>query len=759
MSAILLPRRFRAQPSGEIQLLDERRSDCDGVWVPGVTGLRNLVSGVSDGVSGDRTVEDSRNGLALIGTGSTGGFYDQTLRGTGGFYSSTDASATMLCWMRIRSFSGGIALGSLYGTFRNWGLSVGAAGVGRIYSIIDGTGTDSTVNTLDRDDVVDNWGYGLAVARVLGTQSSIRWFGEFKRQASDGTWSGSVGGETAFLCSNGDRNGGPVLAGGNGLEIYAAAIANRAIPDDELEEIYEQGYGWLVKPKLTLVGFSASAAAFDAVPSAATVQSITSTGATPKCTITRTGSSPAGTLYYVIYPDGLSAPSAAQVIAGQDSTGSAATASGNEACRTTNGDQVFASPASGLTPSTAYRIAFVASDGVTPSSVAVSASAFTTSAAAITLTGASVEQAATTSQGAVTQAHLLVGAGTQQTTETSQGAVSQAHVLLGSSVEQSPTTTQGSVSQSSALVGASVEQSATTSQAAITQEQTLTSGQTQQDSQTSQGTVSQSHVLQGTGAEQTATTTSAAIGSAGTLSGSSIQQSATTSQGAISQTHILVAAAVAADAEASSSAIVQAHILQGSNVIQVVQTTQDAIDLSFTHNLGGSAVEQAGQTSSGAVTQTHVLTGAGTQQTAETGSGAITQAQTLAGAGAEQTATTSQGAVSQNPVLVGSNVEQAATTSSGAVDLSFTHNLAGSAVSAYYEVNSGTISQTHILTGAGVQQTAKATGGSTYTDVLQLSVPLSFIHQLNDGIWAVQVDDGVWAIRLDDPTTPRSAGR
>lgn len=47
------------------------------------------------------------------------------------------------------------------------------------------------------------------------------------------------------------------------------------------------------------------------------------------------------TLYYVVYPAAASAPSAAQVKAGQQQSGAAATASGSETARTTTGEQII----------------------------------------------------------------------------------------------------------------------------------------------------------------------------------------------------------------------------------------------------------------------------------------------------------------------------------------------------------------------------------------------------------------------------------
>ena len=106
------------------------------------------------------------------------------------------------------------------------------------------------------------------------------------------------------------------------------------------------------------------------------------------------------TLYYVIYPSAQSAPSAAQVKAGQNSGGTAATASGTADARTTTGEQVFAA-ATGLTASTSYRAAFVWTNGTSDSNVAVS-DAFTTLSDTVNLS-------ATQQVGAFTQTAEVAG--------------------------------------------------------------------------------------------------------------------------------------------------------------------------------------------------------------------------------------------------------------------------------------------------------------------------------------------------------------
>lgn len=85
-------------------------------------------------------------------------------------------------------------------------------------------------------------------------------------------------------------------------------------------------------------------------------------------------------LYYVVATG--TEPTGSQIKAGQDSGGSAAAAAGFESARTTDGEQVFASPASGLAGSTLYRVSLVWTDGTEDSNVV--STTFTTSAGSVT---------------------------------------------------------------------------------------------------------------------------------------------------------------------------------------------------------------------------------------------------------------------------------------------------------------------------------------------------------------------------------------
>ena len=92
---------------------------------------------------------------------------------------------------------------------------------------------------------------------------------------------------------------------------------------------------------------------FDVAPS---VSSVTSSGFTPSASIDE-----AGVIYYVVVADGASAPSASQVKAGQDATGSAALASDSAIVSSTPFTSSFSAITS-LSGNTAYDVYFIAED-------------------------------------------------------------------------------------------------------------------------------------------------------------------------------------------------------------------------------------------------------------------------------------------------------------------------------------------------------------------------------------------------------------
>lgn len=149
-------------------------------------------------------------------------------------------------------------------------------------------------------------------------------------------------------------------------------------------------------------------------------------------------------VFFVIYASAGSAPSAAQVKAGQDATSSAAVAHGHEVARTTTGEQVFADAATGLTAGTSYRVAFVWSDWTDDSNVAVS-DAWSTTAAAIDESASDTAAATETITAALVIA--LSAADAADATETVAGALV---------VTESASDTAAAADQASTEVTASV---------------------------------------------------------------------------------------------------------------------------------------------------------------------------------------------------------------------------------------------------------------------------------------------------------------
>jgi hypothetical protein len=93
----------------------------------------------------------------------------------------------------------------------------------------------------------------------------------------------------------------------------------------------------------------------------------------------------APTLYWVVYPSADSAPSAAQIKAGQKQSGAAANAAGNETSPTdTTNPFTFAQDATGLTAGTSYKTSYVWSDGTNDSTVVTSDAWVTLSAGTTT---------------------------------------------------------------------------------------------------------------------------------------------------------------------------------------------------------------------------------------------------------------------------------------------------------------------------------------------------------------------------------------
>lgn len=121
-------------------------------------------------------------------------------------------------------------------------------------------------------------------------------------------------------------------------------------------------------------------------------------------------------VYAVIYPAALSAPTAAQVFAGQNVNGVSATWAGSNPAPSSSQTLDWLVLASGLSSGTSYRVAFVWYDGTWYSNVAVSAS-FTTTAGgsqyfrvnlgSLTVTGSIRKQTRTRESGSLTPSGIL----------------------------------------------------------------------------------------------------------------------------------------------------------------------------------------------------------------------------------------------------------------------------------------------------------------------------------------------------------------
>jgi hypothetical protein len=159
-------------------------------------------------------------------------------------------------------------------------------------------------------------------------------------------------------------------------------------------------------------------------------------------------------LYWIVQADATATPTGAQIVAGQDGTGSAALAAGSEAY-TAAGDYSEAIAISGLSANTAYEQAWVAYDGSTYSSV-VTATITTPANVSNALTGQAVTISAGTMVAALAQA--LTGSSATASAGTLAQALTQ-H-LVGSAATASAGTLVSAITQP--LTGSAVTASAGT---------------------------------------------------------------------------------------------------------------------------------------------------------------------------------------------------------------------------------------------------------------------------------------------------------
>lgn len=151
------------------------------------------------------------------------------------------------------------------------------------------------------------------------------------------------------------------------------------------------------------------------------------------------------TLYAVIYASGLADPTVAQVKAGQQTGGSAATWSGSTTAPTSSGTFDWPTAASGLTANTSYKVAFVWSDGTNDTAVSVS-TAFTTSSGAQSGAGSS----AGTSTAAATGEAVAAAAGASGASATASAAGASIAAAAGSAAGSSTVAASGAVTAAAA---------------------------------------------------------------------------------------------------------------------------------------------------------------------------------------------------------------------------------------------------------------------------------------------------------------------
>jgi uncharacterized repeat protein (TIGR02059 family) len=134
----------------------------------------------------------------------------------------------------------------------------------------------------------------------------------------------------------------PAAAGATTIDVATGAFTD----SDGNNNLAATRFNWTYANDTT-------APTFDVAPA---VSSVSVSGFTPTASIDE-----GGTIYYVVVADGATAPSVAQVMAGHDSTGSAALASANSAVATSPYTSSFSAITS-LSANTAYDVYFVAKD-------------------------------------------------------------------------------------------------------------------------------------------------------------------------------------------------------------------------------------------------------------------------------------------------------------------------------------------------------------------------------------------------------------
>lgn len=307
-----------------------------------------------------------------------------------------------------------------------------------------------------------------------------------------------------------------------------------------------------------------------------------------------------GTFYWVIQPAAVADPTRAQIVAGQDGAGSAAVAFGSEADSGQTSPLDAAGAATGLTPGTAYEVAWVWYDGADESNVVVGA--FTT-LGAHAATGALSAAAA---EVAGTAAHL--------TLHTSSGALAAGDATVAG------TAARGAVHDADGELAAGA---ATVAGTAVHLTLHASTGALSAGAAAVAGTAAHEHAATG-----------ALAAAAATVAGSAAHLTLHASSGALAAG----SAAIAGDAE---------HVADGQFDAAGSLSAQAAAVV-------GAAQRFALHTATGALAAgASVVAGTAAHNAAHTSTGALSAgASTVAGSAAHNTLHTSAGAIAAGPATV-----------------------------------------------------------------------------------------------------------
>ncbi len=270
------------------------------------------------------------------------------------------------------------AMGNVRSGTDVWLLDAGSSALGQISAILAGYNDLSALHLLSHGNMGEVYlGAETLSAATLGNYSAaLAVWGSALTADGDmllygcNVAAGDVGQQFiaalaevtgADVAASDDLTGASWLGGDWVLEANAGVVESGAVSVNGFSDV------------LIPVGGDTTAPTFDVAPAAG---SITTTGFTPSASINE-----AGTVYYVVVPNGATAPSVAEVKAGTGSGGAVALASGNNSPGPGNFDTSF-NAVTGLASGTDYDVYFVAKDTANNSQASVTKVDVTTSALA-----------------------------------------------------------------------------------------------------------------------------------------------------------------------------------------------------------------------------------------------------------------------------------------------------------------------------------------------------------------------------------------